>query len=142
MTDNRLHVLQMLAEGQISADEADRLIAALDKQPATPVAYGAEATVSNPRYLRVLVEDHEGGKETPTNVNIRVPFQLLRAGVRLASLLPGGAKEQINEALRKNNVPIDVTHLKPEDLDELVGHLADMTIDVEERDTKVRIFAE
>ena len=32
--------------------------------------------------------------------------------------------------------------LKPEDLDELVVHLGDLTIDVEEKDTKVRIFAE
>src|SRR5206468_4462936 len=61
-----------------------------------------------------------------TKVNIRVPFQLLRAGVRLASLIPNGAKDQINEALRKNGVPIDVTQLKPEDLDELVVHLADL----------------
>ena len=78
----------------------------------------------------------------PTKVNIRVPFQLLRAGVKLASLIPNGAKDQINDALRKNGVPIDVTQLKPEDLDELVVHLADLTIDVEEKDTNVRIFAE
>ena len=31
---------------------------------------------------------------------------------------------------------------EPEDLDELVVHLADLTIDVEEKDTEVRIFAE
>jgi len=88
------------------------------------------------------VEEQESGGDAPTKVNIRVPFQLLRAGVKLASLIPNGAKDQINEALRKNGVPIDVTQLKPEDLDELVVHLADLTIDVEEKDTKVRIFAE
>jgi polyhydroxyalkanoate synthesis regulator phasin len=142
MNDNRLHVLQMLAAGQISAEEADRLIAALDKQPTTPPARAGEVTVSNPRYLRILVEEHEPGADGSTNVNIRVPFQLLRAGVRLASLLPNGAKDQINEALSKNGVPIDVTQLKPEDLEELVVHLADLTIDVEEKDSKVRIFAE
>lgn len=142
MNDNRLHVLQMLAAGQVSAEEADRLIAALDKQPTASAARAAEVTASNPRYLRVFVEEHETGGDTPTKVNIRVPFQLLRAGVRLASLIPNGAKDQINEALRKNGVPIDITQLKPEDLDELVVHLADLSIDVEEKDTKVRIFAE
>ena len=142
MNDNRLHVLQMLAAGQVSAEEADRLIAALDKQPTAPAARTAEVTAGNPRYLRIFVEDHETSGDGPTKVNIRVPLQLLRAGVRLASLIPNGAKDQINEALRKNGVPIDVTQLKPEDLDELVVHLADLTIDVEEKDTKVRIFAE
>ena len=142
MNDNRLHVLQKLAAGEVSPEEADRLIAALDKQPAAPAARPGEVTGGNPRYLRVFVEEQETDGGPPTKVNIRVPFQLLRAGVRLASLIPNGAKDQINEALRKNGVPIDVTQLKPEDLDELVVHLADLTIDVEEKDTKVRIFAE
>jgi hypothetical protein len=142
MNDNRLQVLQMLAAGQVSAEEADRLIAALDKEPTTPADRAVEVTARNPRYLRIFVEEHEPGDDGPKKVNIRVPFQLLRAGVRLASLIPNGAKDQINEALRKNGVPIDVTQLKPEDLDELVVHLADLTIDVEEKDTKVRIFAE
>jgi hypothetical protein len=142
MNDNRLHVLQMLAAGQVSAEEAERLIAALDKQPAVPAARTAEVPAGNPRYLRIFVEGNEAGGDGPKKVNIRVPFQLLRAGVRLASLIPNGAKDQINEALRKNGVPIDVTQLKPEDLDELVLHLADLTIDVDEKDTKVRIFAE
>ena len=142
MNDNRLHVLQMLAAGQVSAEEADRLIAALDKEPTAPAARAVEVTASNPRYLRIFVDEHEAGGDGPTKVNIRVPFQLLRAGVRLASRIPNGAKDQINEALRKNGVPIDITQLKPEDLDELVVHLADLTIDVEEKDTNVRIFAE
>ncbi|GID92093.1 hypothetical protein ACFQFC_03655 [Amorphoplanes digitatis] len=142
MNDNRMHILQMLAEGQISADEADSLIAALDKQPAAPATRAAETNVNNPKYLRVLVEEQESGADAPTKVNIRVPLSLLRAGVKLASLLPNGAKEKVNEALRKNGVDIDVTQLKPEDLEDLVVHLGDLTIDVEEKDTKVRIFAE
>src|SRR2546423_11694744 len=142
MNDTRMQALQMLAAGQVSAEEADRLIGALDKEPAAPPGHAVQATASSPRYLRIFVEEHETGGDTPTKVNIRVPFQLLRAGVRLASLIPNGAKDQINEALRKNGVPIDVTQLKPEDLDELVVHLADLTIVVEEKDTQVRIFAE
>jgi hypothetical protein len=139
MNDNRLQVLQMLGAGQISAEEAESLIAALDRPAAPP---RTAAPTLNPRYLRILVQDTESSATGPTNVNIRVPFQLLRAGVRLASLLPGGAKEQINDALRRSGVPIDVTQLKPEELEELVVHLADVTIDVDEKDTRVRIFAE
>jgi SHOCT-like protein len=142
MNNDRLQVLQMLAAGQVSAEEADRLIAALDKEPSAPSAPAADVTARVPRYLRILVEEPSSGGDGSTNVNIRVPFQLLRAGVRLASLMPNGAKDQINEALRKNGIPIDVTQLKPEDLDELVVHLGDLTIDVDEKDTKVRIFAE
>ena len=41
------------------------------------------------KYLRVLVEADETmtGLKGGTTVNVRVPMQLLRAGVRLASLI-------------------------------------------------------
>jgi len=142
MNDNRLQVLQMVAAGQVSAEEADRLISALDRPPTAPAARTAEVAGGKPRHLRIFVDGHGTDGDGPTKVNIRVPLQLLRAGVRLASLIPSGAKDQINAALHKHGVPLDVTALRPEDLDDLVVQLADLTIDVEENETKVRIFAE
>jgi hypothetical protein len=59
-------------------------------------------------YLRVLVEGHDqehGGDK----VNLRVPFTLTRAGVRLAALLPAVAHGAINRALRENDVDIDIS---------------------------------
>ncbi|MEK8105747.1 hypothetical protein NKG94_12490 [Micromonospora sp. M12] len=38
------------------------------------------------KYLRVLVDATDNGE--PSRVNVRVPLQLLRAGVRLAALVP------------------------------------------------------
>ena len=40
-----------------------------------------------------------------TKVNIRVPLQLLRAGVRLAGLIPTEARTHVNEALRERASP-------------------------------------
>jgi hypothetical protein len=43
MNENRRKILEMLSTGQITADEAERLIAALDKdQPAASGANGSE----------------------------------------------------------------------------------------------------
>jgi hypothetical protein len=145
MGADRRQVLQMLAEGKITVEEADRLIAALDReQPATPAAEAGEARLkARPKYLRVLVEsaDHFGG-DGPGKVNVRVPMQLLRAGVKLASLLPPRALEHANEALRKQGVPIDLTQIKPQHIEELIEQLDDMTVDVDQPDVKVKIFAE
>ena len=41
------------------------------------------------------------GMKGPTTVNVRVPMQLLRAGVRLASLIPAQAHEQFDEAFSR-----------------------------------------
>jgi hypothetical protein len=81
----------------------------------------------------------------PTTVNVRVPMQLLRAGVRLASLIPAQAHEQLDEALSKHGVPLTLSQIKPENLEELIDHLEDLTVDVDTSDegkTKVRVYCE
>ena len=93
-------------------------------------------------YLRAAVNADEESDGGPTKVNIRVPMQLLRAGVRLSSLIPPAARDEVNAELRKHGVPFDLNQLKPENLEELVEQLAELTVDVDQEKTKVRIFCE
>jgi hypothetical protein len=153
MNENRRQILEMLAAGKITADEAERLLAALDP---VPVAVGPDFTgttangvpvKTRAKYLRVLVEADEGmtGMKGQTTVNVRVPMQLLRAGVRLASLIPAQAHDQFDEALSRKGVPITLSQIKPENLEELIDHLEDLTVDVDGKDgntTKVKVFCE
>ena len=107
MNDDRRQILQMLAEGKISADEAERLIAALDRSgPIVPPAAGASPGpgAARPKYLRVIVDaedKHQPGK--PVKVNIRVPMQLLRAGMRFSALIPAQAKALDVRRIQKHN---------------------------------------
>ena len=94
-----------------------------------------------PKYLRVLVVDNSGG-EGPSRINIRVPLQLLRAGVRLATLIPPQALTKVNAELSKSGVPIDLTQLKPQDIEELIDQLDEVTVDVDDPDAKVQVFCE
>ena len=144
MNENRMQVLQMLSAGQINAEEAERLIAALENElPSTSAgAAGNSQPKPHPKYLRVLVEAHDERNNGPTKVNVRVPMQLLRAGVRLASVIPVQARNHVNEALREHGVQFDVTQLKPENLEELVDQLSDLTVDVDDNNAKVRVFCE
>jgi SHOCT-like protein len=135
MNEQRKQILDMLAEGKITADEAERLIAALEEN---------EAATSPPppkgklKYLRVLVDDPGDS----TKVNVRIPVQLLRAGVKLASLVPDRALDQANGELERHGVPIDLKQLKPEQIEELIDQLGDMTIEVQDNDSKVHVFFE
>jgi hypothetical protein len=141
MTNDRRAVLQMLADGKINADEAERLLSALDRTDALAAAAAPAAGHNgSPKYLRVTVDALEHG--SPTKVNVRVPMALLRAGVRLTSLIPPAAREEVNRELAKNGVPFDIGQLKPENLDELVSHLNDLTVDVDSADAKVRVYCE
>jgi SHOCT-like protein len=145
MNDDRRSILEMLATGRITADEADRLLGALDRGPTPESSSSGSSYPSNApksKYLRVVVDTDEPGDGGPTKVNIRVPMQLLRAGVRLSSLIPPKARDEVNAAMQKEGIPFDINQLKPENLEELVEHLSDLTVDVDQEKTKVRIFCE
>jgi DNA-binding transcriptional ArsR family regulator len=138
MNDNRRQILDMLAQGKLTADEAERLIAALERG-------GTGATLMNEadkvKYLRVLV-DTVDPVEGPTKVNVRVPMQLLRAGVRLTGVIPMRAREEVNNALRKEGIEFDINNVTPQNLEELIEQLRELTVDVANEHTKVRVFCE
>jgi hypothetical protein len=157
MNENRRQILEMLAAGKITAEEAERLLAALDPEPVTPGGMGnsgtngsgakTSTTKATPKYLRVLVEADEQmtGNKGLTTVNVRVPMQLLRAGVRLAALIPQQAHNQLDNALSSHGIPMTLSQIKPENLEELIDHLEDLTVDVDGKDgnaTTVRVFCE
>lgn len=145
MDEQRRQILQMLAEGTITAEEAERLIDAVEREQSAPSPGAATAPgpkpKAPPKYLRVLVEDYLGGDEG-SRVNVRIPLQLLWAGVKLTSLIPPGAMDRINTELDKNGVPVDLTRLKPEDLEDLIEQFDDVTVDVDDPSGKVRVFCE
>ena len=66
----------------------------------------------------------------------------LRAGVRLGSLIPVQARDKVNAHMREHGIPFDVGQLKPENLEVLIEQLNDLTVDVDQEKTKVRVFCE
>ncbi|MEU6035943.1 hypothetical protein ABZ801_11075 [Actinomadura sp. NPDC047616] len=143
MNEQRRQILQMLADGKITADEAERLIVALERARSDAPPAAEPRPKPRPKYLRVVVNSADDvGVDGPTRINIRVPLQLLRAGVRLASLVPPQALAKVNAELDRSGVPIDLTELKPQHIEELIEHLDDLTVDVDDPDTKVQVFCE
>jgi hypothetical protein len=138
MDPDRRSILQMLADGKVSADEAERLLAAMEPSGQSPARPASGAA---PKYLRVLV-DADDAANGPTKVNIRVPMALLRAGVRLTSLMPPQARDQINAEMAKNGVPFDIGLMRPENLEEMIDQINDLQVDVDNERTKVRVFCE
>ena len=132
MNTERRKVLDMVAEGKVSADDAERLLQKLAGSGAgnaEDAADGPEAGEAPLKYLRVLVDSADGDK-----VNIRVPLGLLRAGVSLATLLPSAAGEKLSEN------GIDLSHLSG---DALVEELRELTVDVDSaKGDTVRVFCE
>jgi Fe-S-cluster formation regulator IscX/YfhJ len=147
MTESQKKILEMLAEKKISTDEAYRLLNALDTGDSGPKASSGEGTVSGKKakYLRVTVtpDPDNPNPEHTDRVNVRVPMNLIRAGIKLTSLIPGEATDKVNEALKDKGINFDVRNVKPEDLEELILALADLEVDVSSsHGEKVKVFVE
>jgi Fe-S-cluster formation regulator IscX/YfhJ len=152
MSDNQKRILDMLAEGKISADEAQKLLAAIGSGGDEPRSTGSPPR--SPKYLRVVIQPNpegEGAKRANPDatkeddvkrVNVRVPINLIRAGIKFTSLIPAEASEQVNEALKEKGINFDVRNLKPEDLEELIEALHDLEVDIQNGQEKVHVYVE
>jgi membrane peptidoglycan carboxypeptidase len=138
MNEERKKILEMLADGKITADEADRLLTAISQNSESGPAETAKTSL--PKYLRVMVEPGPES-EKADRVNIRVPLKLIRAGLKLASLIPKNAQDKVNQALNEKGIDADLSKIKPDDLDEIIRQLDDISVDVEGKET-VKIFCE
>jgi hypothetical protein len=145
MSENRTRILEMLAEKKITVDEAERLLAVAGNEENTETNFTPTNTTNNkiPKYLRVVVEPGPGstGAEDVDKVNVRVPMNLIRAGMKLTSLIPPHASDKMNEAMREKGIDFDLRNMKPEDLEDLINALSDLEVDVDGK-TKVHVFAE
>ena len=98
MTDPLERVLQLVAEGKLSADDAAPILAALDRKPRPDPSVGpfpaaeretGQAPAQTPRFARVEVR--ERGRRV---VDLRVPISLGRFAL---SRVPGLSTQQIAE---------------------------------------------
>jgi hypothetical protein len=134
MSSERKKVLEMLANGKINADEAERLLKALEDKKSENFQSKTTASGPLPKYLFVKVDSSDGD-----NVNIRVPLKLIRAGINLKSLLPREAQDKIKENLTEKGINLD--DINPENFEEIIDALREFEVNVDEkRGDKVRIY--
>lgn len=147
MTDNKKKILEMLAQNKISADEAYRLLNVIDsdegREESPPKAESKAG--AKPKYLRVnIIPDPDNpDADNVDRVNVRVPMSLIRAGIKLTSLIPPEAMDKVNGALKDKGINFDVRSIKSEDIEELIEALGELEVDVVSgRGEKVKVFVE
>lgn len=133
MTNDRKKVLEMLAEGKISAEDADRLLNKLQDGSSDDGPDQVDLASQRPlKYLRVLVNSSDGD-----NVNIRVPMALVRTGLMLTTMIPVAASDELEKK------GVDLSGLNGLDGEELVEALRELNVDVDSKDgDTVRVFCE
>ena len=143
MSDDTRRILDLLAQGKITADEAYRLIAAIGQRSETTTsATGDEPSPQKMRYLKIAVHkpanDHRGEKD----VKIRVPMAVVRGGMRLGAIIPGFGGERMQARLREQGIDLDLSKLDPAAIETMLQELGEMNIDIDSGKAQVRITCE
>lgn len=137
MSAERMKVLEMLAQGKITAEDADKLLEklaaqAVDSSPSAGKSRENTAPQPKPRYLRIQVE--KPGQE---HVNLRMPLAFLGKGKRLLAVLPTRVSERLSEQ------GLDVAAFSALDDGALAEAIENTNIEIDKGDgKKVRIFCE
>ena len=139
MSEERKKVLAMLADGKITVDEAEQLLAALDRRADLPDDRGEADGGRRPKYLRVVVQNKTGGD----NVNIRVPLALIRAGIKLGAVVPAEVRGKVQSALTDKGIDINLRGTDPDTVEQMITSLCDLSVDVSgDKGETVRVFSE
>jgi hypothetical protein len=142
MSDETRRVLDLLAQGKITVDEADQLLRALSNQPSrADVPPAGDVPPAKPRFIRIHV--HKPGREgrEAKDVNIRVPMSIVRGGMRLGTMIPG-LQDHVYARLRERGMDIDLAKLDPAVLESMLSELGEVNIDVSGTGEQVRITCE
>jgi len=145
MNAERKKILEMLVEGKITADDADKLLDKLSgsgsSEPKADAgsaskpegkSEGKEEGYAKPRFMRIVID-----KPGQDQVNVRIPLAFTRAGSNLLAVLPARVREKLSER------GIDIAALCAMDAKDLTDAVENLNIDVEKSDgKKVKIFCE
>jgi hypothetical protein len=147
MSEERMRILNMLSEGKITAEEADKLLDALIQGGSAAGASNLtglppDTAKSDPKWLRIKVDDGKGDK-----VNLRVPLKLIGAGMKLGKFIPPKVRDKFNAKFAEKGMSDGqrgmFNGMFSGDPKEAVEALASLDIDIEsENGETVRIFSE
>lgn len=143
MNEDKKRILDMLAEGKLTSDEAMTLLEQFGENANTPApVYSPDtATEGKDRMLRVRVTAMEAGKSKPIHVNINLPLKAARiAGRFIKSAMPHSAQE----AMREEGIDLASLDLEGliDALEDTGGDIVNVTHDGDDESVVVRVYVE
>ena len=149
VSDSR-RILDLLAQGKITVDEADQLLRATGASSAPATAPGAESAPSAGRetkpsrkWLRMSVDQAAEDGRPRRQVNIRVPISLLRGGMKIGAAIPHIASDAVLRQLRDQGINLaELSKLDLSDFEKALSDLDDTTIDVDSGRAQIRFSSE
>ncbi len=131
MSEERRKILNMVAEGKITPEEAERLLGVLKDES------------GRAKFLRVRV--YEKNKEKP-RIKVDVPINALRLLLKLGTKFQGLAPEGLKMNIKGKELHLD--EFTPEMLDSILSEIGEsgrfnlVEVDDTEKDERVEVYIE
>jgi hypothetical protein len=138
MNDERTRILEMLSQGKVNIEEASQLLEASLKSEKEVSLIHAKSD----KFMYVNVEPKETveGKKIG-KVFVKVPFALIKAGFNIAGLIPKDAQTEINNGLKKQGMSFDFSDFKPENIQDIMASLEQLTVEVDNEDSIIKVYS-
>jgi len=135
MREDRRKVLAMLATGRISVEEADHLLSAIAPQREQPAA------PYSPKFLRLLLEP-KADSGSQRKIDVRVPLGVILSSLQIAKSLPLEKRGPMKIALGTHILALDLEQVNPDNVNEFMAQLGQLTADIDQKKETVRLFCE
>src|SRR5690606_7164273 len=96
--NEKIKILNLFKAGEITADEA---------------LIRLENAVKSFQFICIQLEGED-------RVSLKIPFKLLKSGIKLANLMPKSVQQKIQGHLDKSGIDFDLSQMTKERLDELI----------------------
>jgi hypothetical protein len=148
-TDGTRRVLDMLQEGKITVDEADRLLKALAADRTESATAGATDASERVRWIRINIQKPANDGHKAKNLNIRVPIAVVKGGMRLGAIIGTFAGDKAARRMKAQGLDIDMAKISSDlsqmngpEFDEFLRSLNETNIEIDDGRSQVRITAE
>src|SRR5476651_170522 len=148
-TDDTRRILDMLAQGKITVDDADRLLKAVSAEPAVETAAADTAADGRPRTRWIRINIHKPAKDEThraKDVNIRVPIAVVKGGMRLGALIGTFAGEKAAQRMKDRGLDLDLSAINGDlsrmngpEFDMFLKSLEEANIEIDDGKSQVRI---
>ena len=151
-TDDTRRILDLLSQGKITVDDADRLIKAMsaDVPAGTATADTAADGGQRARWFRINIRKPASDQaHTPKDVSIRVPIAVVKGGMRLGAIIATFAGEKAALRMKQRGLDLDLSTINSDlsrmngaEFETFLKSLDEMNIEIDDGRSQVRITAE
>lgn len=134
MTTHKTKILEMLQNGKLSIDEAERLLNAVNQDSKV----SAVTSKKSLKFLNISVNSKE---ENGKKIKIKIPLRLLKAGMKLTSLIPQDSRAKIQAAMDRKGIKFDLGQLNELNMDELIETLSEFEVAIDDYES-VQIYCD